>query len=264
MDPLQRPVDRASADRLRAAKPVAWRGLGDLPQFTWAKPLVGSWLVIDLWAGFSGLCVALLAMGVRFHAVAAENDTFPAQVAEQIMPQVVAVDAVETVTGAMFRPFLQRRQVRGIILGGGSPCQGNSILNTGRKGLADTRSQQPQELVRIRQELQDLPECATLEIVTFLENVASMPREVMDQYTAWMGFPPILIDAGACGWVQRRRLLWLGQGRCGVSPRCTPPTAGYGSSLGPIPPSCAGRDPSQSRPRFILIRVLAPFLMLRK
>ena len=110
-------------------------------------------------------------------------------------------------TGTMFRPFLQRRQVRGIILGGGSPCQGNSILNTGRKGLADTRSQQPQELVRIRQELQDLPECATLEIVTFLENVASMPREVMDQYTAWMGFPPILIDAGACGWVQRRRLL---------------------------------------------------------
>ena len=168
---------------------MAWRGLGDLPQFTWAKPLVGSWLVIDLWAGFSGLCVALLAMGVRFHAVAAENDIFPAQVAEQIMPQVVAVDAVETVTGTMFRPFLQRRQVRGIILGGGSPCQGNSILNTGRKGLADTRSQQPQELVRIRQELQDLPECATLEIVTFLENVASMPREVMDQYTAWMGFP---------------------------------------------------------------------------
>jgi hypothetical protein len=264
VDPPQRTVDRASADRLRAAKPVAWRGLGDLPQFTWAKPLVGSWLVIDLWAGFSGLCVALLAMGVRFHAVAAENDPFPAQVAEQILPQVVAVDAVETVTGAMFRPFLQRRQVRGIILGGGSPCQGNSILNTGRKGLADARSQQPQELVRIRQELQDLPECATLEIVTFLENVASMPREVMDQYTAWMGFPPILIDAGACGWVQRRRLLWLGQGRCGVSPRCTPPTAGYGSSLGPIPPSCAGRDPSQSRPRFILIRVLAPFLMLRK
>ena len=206
MDPLQRPVDRVSADRLRAAKPVAWRGLGDLPQFTWAKPLVGSWLVIDLWAGFSGLCVALLAMGVRFHAVA----------------------AVETVTGAMFRPFLQRRQVRGIILGGGSPCQGNSILNTGRKGLADTRSQQPQELVRIRQELQDLPECATLEIVTFLENVASMPREVMDQYTAWMGFPPILIDAGACGWVQRRRLLWLGQGRCGVSPRCTPRRLGMG------------------------------------
>ena len=70
-----------------------WHGevWGILPQFTWAKPLVGSWLVIDLWAGFSGLCVALLAMGVRFHAVAAENDTFPAQVAEQIMPQVVAV-----------------------------------------------------------------------------------------------------------------------------------------------------------------------------
>ena len=137
----------------RGSKTVTWRGLGDLPQFTWAIPPAASWLVIDLWAGFSGLCVALLAMGARFHAVAAETDPFPAQVASQLMPHIVTIDAVENVTGAMFRPFLQRRQVRRIILGGGSPCQGNSALNPGRKGLGDVRSQQPQELVRIRAEL---------------------------------------------------------------------------------------------------------------
>eukprot|EP00435_Cladocopium_sp_Y103_P010988 s1261_g2.t2 len=162
-------------------------------------------------------------MGTRFHALAAENDPFPAQVVDQIMPNVVAVDAVENVTGAMFRPFLQRRQVRGIVVGGGSPCQGNSALNSGRKGLADVRSQQPRQLVRIRAELQALPECQHLEIVTFLENVASMPADVPAQYTAWVGFPPIVIDAGACGWVQRRRLLWLGTGHRGVSPECPPP-----------------------------------------
>ena len=133
----------------RGSKTVTWRGLGDLPQFTWAIPPAASWLVIDLWAGFSGLCVALLAMGARFHAVAAETDPFPAQVASQLMPHIVTIDAVENVTGAMFRPFLQRRQVRRIILGGGSPCQGNSALNPGRKGLGDVRSQQLQELVRI-------------------------------------------------------------------------------------------------------------------
>ena len=47
------------ADQLRAAKPLVWRGPGDLMQFNWAKPLRGSWLVIDLWAGCSGLCLAL-------------------------------------------------------------------------------------------------------------------------------------------------------------------------------------------------------------
>eukprot|EP00435_Cladocopium_sp_Y103_P048679 s223_g14.t1 len=223
VDPPQGAACGAEAARLRAAKPVAWRGLGDLHQFSWARPTPGAWLVIDLWAGFSGLCIALLSMGTRFHALAAENDPFPAQVVDQLMPNVVAVDAVENVTGAMFRPFLQRRQVRGIVLGGGSPCQGNSALNSGRKGLADVRSQQPQQLVRIRAELQALPECQNLEIVTFLENVASMPADVQAQYTAWVGFPPIVIDAGACGWVQRRRLLWLGTGHRGVSPECPPP-----------------------------------------
>jgi len=212
-----------AALQLRAAKHVAWRGLGDLPQFVWARPLVGAWLVIDLWAGFSGLCLALLAMGTRFHAVAAENDPIPAQATQQCLSQVVAVDAVENVTGAVLRPFLQRRTVRGIILGGGSPCQGNSALNPDRKGLADVRSQQPLQLRRIREELEALPECRNLDIVTFLENVASMPLDVRDQYTEWVGFPPIVMDAAACGWVQRRRLLWLGCRGRGVSPERTPP-----------------------------------------
>ena len=83
------------------------------------------------------------------------------------------------------------------------------------------RSQQPQEMVRIRAELY-LP-TGMVEVVSFLENVASMPRDVQTQYTQWMGFEPIIIDAASCGWVQRRRLLWLGRGRCGVSPSCTPP-----------------------------------------
>ncbi|CAE7505196.1 unnamed protein product [Symbiodinium necroappetens] len=47
-----------------------------------------TWLVLDLWAGMSGLCVALLGLGVTFYALAAEQDE-------------------------------QARQVRGILLGGG-------------------------------------------------------------------------------------------------------------------------------------------------
>ena len=61
-------------DRLYAAKPVTWRGQGDLPQFLWAKPFKGTWLVLDLWSGVGGLLIALLSMGVHFYAVTAEMD----------------------------------------------------------------------------------------------------------------------------------------------------------------------------------------------
>ena len=38
------------AARLVAAKPITWRGRGDLVQVTWAPVLRGSWLVLDLWS----------------------------------------------------------------------------------------------------------------------------------------------------------------------------------------------------------------------
>ena len=42
------------AARLTAAKPVSWRGRSDLPQYPWAKPFQGTWLVVDLgWCGGS-------------------------------------------------------------------------------------------------------------------------------------------------------------------------------------------------------------------
>ncbi|CAJ1330278.1 unnamed protein product, partial [Effrenium voratum] len=145
-----------------AARPVCWQGAGDLPQMAWATPMVGTWLVIDLWAGISGMCIALLSMGVRFYAVAAECDWLSSQVVEKNLPHVVRVPDVEDICGADFQPFLQRRQVRGIIISGGSPRQGSSALNLRQK--LDMRGQQPAQLVRIRAELEELPECASLEI----------------------------------------------------------------------------------------------------
>ena len=167
------------------------------------------------------MCIALLSMGVRFYAVAAECDWLSSQVVEKNLPHVVRVPDVEDICGADFQPFLQRRQVRGIIISGGSPRQGSSALNLRQK--LDMRGQQPAQLVRIRAELEELPECASLEIVSFLENIASMPKEVQQQYTSWMGAPPILVDAATCGWVQRRRFLWLCTRRQGVSATCKPP-----------------------------------------
>ncbi len=123
---------------------------------------------------------------------------------------------MEHITVEVLLPFLRRRRPRDILLGGGSPCQGNSALNKNRRGLQDPRSQQPKHLGDLRDSLQEHPECAEIEIVTFLENVGSMQEEVREQYTAWLGAPPVRVDAASCGWVHRSRLFWLVSNKGGI------------------------------------------------
>ena len=164
-------------------------------------------------------------MGVHFYALAAETDEACRRCAQHVMPNIVHLDSVELLRVRDLRAMLQRRKFRGIILGGGSPCQGNSSLNSDRKGLEDPRSCQPTELARIRAELEAEPLCADLEIISWLENVASMPAEVKQQYSTWMRSDPILINAGPCGWVQRRRLFWLSSRLRGASKELQPPAS---------------------------------------
>ena len=83
-----------------------------------------------------------------------------------------------------------------------------------------TQDPNSHSMQRIRQELGELSGCEGLEMVEFLENVASMPPPVQSQCTEWLGSAPILVDASKCGWVQRRRLTVNG---IGVSPSCQPP-----------------------------------------
>ncbi len=87
-------------------------------------------------------------------------------------------------------------------MGGGSPCHATP-LGPRRSTWAD---HQPLVMTTLREEIQALPEAASLELVSFLENVGSMPRDVESQYSSWTGGPPIRIEAALCGWVHRGRL----------------------------------------------------------
>ena len=60
---------KALAARLRGAKPVCWRGRGDLPQSPWATPFRSTWLLSDLWAGVGGLWEVFLSMGGHLYAL---------------------------------------------------------------------------------------------------------------------------------------------------------------------------------------------------
>ena len=111
------------ASRLLSAKPVAWRGRGDLCQVTWTPVLRGTWLVLDLWAGISGLCMTLLQMGLHFYGLAAECDDMAARVSAANMPSLVHVQRVEDIDASDFVPLLRRRRFRGIILGEVPPAR---------------------------------------------------------------------------------------------------------------------------------------------
>ena len=194
---------------LTAARPVCWRGRGDLQQATWAQPPKGTFLLVELWAGVSGLALAMLATGINFYGAAAELDATARACAAESMPNLYHYTRVEDVAASHFRGLLARRKPRAVILGGGSPCQGNSALNKNRQGLLDARSLQPSELRRLIYEFRQLPEMDGVDLILFLENVASMPKEVLRTYSQWLQASPVMIDAATMGWVARKRLYWM-------------------------------------------------------
>ena len=194
------------AARLVAAKPARWIGRGELISLPWIPPVQGPVLLIDLWSGYSGAAIALLSLGIKCYILAAESNQEVVRMAEASIDQIVHVSRVESVTALMLKGIVERRKIQCIMVGGGSPCQGNTSLNKGRKGLADPRSQQPNELVRIKAELRAAyPDIPTL---TFLENVASAPKPVKEEYDRLMGVKPIYINSGIFGWVDRKRFYW--------------------------------------------------------
>ena len=65
----------AIAERLAAAKPVTWKGRGELPQFSFGKQLTpGLLLVLDFWSGLAGTVISLLSLGVRVVVLSCESE----------------------------------------------------------------------------------------------------------------------------------------------------------------------------------------------
>ena len=128
-----------------------------------------------VWIWRYPLCV-LLALGLRVFAVSVEQDPEAAERAAHSFPNLVTMQYVEDFRGYMLRDILRRRTVEGVIVGGGSPCQGNFSLNRHRRGLRDVRSHQPSELARIVQEIQELPEAQGIKVTgPFLRTLQVLP-----------------------------------------------------------------------------------------
>ena len=162
--------------------------------------------MIDLWSGLGGTLIALLALGIRCIALSAEMDINLHQALASAFPNLVMISKVEDISAEHFAAVIKRRDFSSILVGGGSPCQGNSSLNSSRQGMGDCRSNQPQLLHRL---VGDLRAMTKVPVLAFLENVASAPSEVVEAYSHWVGGAPIRISAHDWGWVHRSRLFWL-------------------------------------------------------
>ena len=203
--PFESLQDRSVAQLLATAKSCCWRGSGELPQLATHEMPKGLFVLVDLWSGFAGAALALMALGVRCIVLSAECDAIARRCAESVMPNIVHVKSVEEVNAAMFKLVVQRRDIKAFIVGGGCPCQGNSALNLDRQGWQDPRTRQASHVARI---VNDLQRTFGLPVLSFLENVASMPPEVRDRYSSIIKGDALEFSAADCGWVSRNRLFW--------------------------------------------------------
>ena len=200
-----RPSQTAIAARLAAARPVVWKGQGELLQLPWPAEAKGLWLVVDLWSGCGGLIFALLSLGVRFIALCAERDECASACSRAVFPNCVQTTRVEDVTVDLFDNVAARRNFAGIIVGGGPSSQGNSKLDPGPEYPVDDTRRQHHHVARLRDELHRF----NLPVLSFLEDVATLPQADVDANTRIMRCDPIAICAEDFGWVRRRRLVWL-------------------------------------------------------
>ena len=130
--------------------------------------------------------MALLSIGVRVHVLAAESDPLARAVTTKNIDQVTFVDYVEDIAPDLFGKILDKRGIKAVLVGGGSPCQANTSLNR-QRCKTDMRSMQPQEISRIAQDMKAA--YPAIPVLTFLENVASMPAATADAYTELMDTP---------------------------------------------------------------------------
>jgi len=153
--------------------------------------------VLSLFDGISCARVALERAGIPVELyIASEIDKYAIQISSKNYPDIVHVGDVKDIAGVKDPLSCYSYD----LLIGGSPCQDLSIAKRNRKGLSGDRSGLFWEYVRI------LLSCNPKYFI--LENVASMPKEAMEEITDILGVQPIMINASLVSAQNRKRLFW--------------------------------------------------------
>ena len=130
-------------------------------------------LVIDFFAGIGGLSRALeLARIPVAKLVIVESDADCRRLHTRRWPGVIERGDIKRITREDIRKWMQETTgITGVIAGGGSPCQGLSLLSSLRQHLEDPRSALFFDLVKCLRWIQELASEMEIWSLRFCENV---------------------------------------------------------------------------------------------
>ena len=167
-------------------------------------------LVIDLFAGLGGLEVALEKAGVKvLHSLMVEKDV---DCRRLLRRKYLGSDFCSDITkfneGLLKRAMEKVPGLTGMIVGGGSPCQGLSRLSSERSHLEEERGALFYEAVRVMEMVENMATERRLWVIKFLENVVPDANDI-DEMSAALKIHPFLVESGKLSRVRRPRLYWL-------------------------------------------------------
>lgn len=164
--------------------------------------------VISLFDGIGALMVALSRLECQVVAYAASEIDKPCcRLVRTRWPGVIELGDVTKIDSKIIKHLHDAvgYKVDMVIMGAGSPCQDLSGLKAGRKGLQGEKSrlffEVPRVISLVKQEFK-------VRTYSFVENVASMSNESIQEFSAELKCKPVMIDAKYFTHCRRPRLFW--------------------------------------------------------
>ena len=170
----------------------------------------GGLLVVSVFDGIGSLRIALDALGAEVAGyVSVESCPAARRVVESAFPMVISLSDIREVSKEVVQQWAAAfPKVRGVLLGGGPPCQGVSGLNASRRGaLEDPRSSLYQHYVRVRDLITETFRWCSVHFV--MESVSSMDEKDRAIYSRAVGILPYQVDARDVSLCRRPRLWWF-------------------------------------------------------
>ncbi len=181
--------------------------ISSVPNFQVSEQRV---IVFDLFAGIGGLEVALKKIGcIPILVIAVEKDKNCRRVLRCRFPGVELVSDIRDLDVKKIRSFVSKvKDPTGIIVGGGSPCQGLSQLSVDRQHLEDERSKLFYDGARVLEDTRKVAVEEGLWILKFLENVVADEADI-GAMSSELNMRPSLVDSESLSRAKRPRLFWL-------------------------------------------------------
>ena len=184
-------------------------GLDERPEVEAVRDEPQVIMVFDYFAGIGGLSRALEMAKVKVtHLVIVEKDADCRRLHRRRWPAGTIWSDIRRVTKEQIRKeMLKVPGLTGVIAGGGSPCQGLSILSSQRQHLDDPRSALFYDLAERLEWTAELCQELNIWSLRFCENVVGDKKDVKEM-SRRIGMNPIEVCASDLSCVRRPRLYW--------------------------------------------------------